>query len=261
MHSIPILMFHALEDDDTPISFAPKLFERALKQWHSQGWRTLPLEEVVRRLKTRQELPANSFVITFDDGYASVYRHGVPVMQALGMTPTIFLAPNVTRQNNEWTPLPKLYDRSLMTWKEIRELQAHGFTFGAHTLTHPDLTRLADEDLDRELRVSQEILQDALGTEVKLFAYPFGSSDTHVREQTAKLYDAACSVRLGLAGPGSDLFALERVEMYYLRAQWAADGLTRGWFPLYLAARNVPRRVRKILMPGAEEIPKPAREK
>jgi hypothetical protein len=95
------------------------------------------------------------------------------------------------------------------------------------------------------LRASRDILADALGENIALFAYPFGKYDARVRTHTAKFFDAACAYKLGIANFHSDLFALERVETFYLRATWAADLFTHASFPFYLSARNLPRTLRR----------------
>lgn len=244
-NKIPILTFHALENTTSPMAFPPALFERALKTWHAAGWRTIALSDAAQNLRERAPFPEKTFVITFDDGYVSVYQAAFPVLRECGMTATVFVAPNAEGQTADTTRLPPLYGRAMLRWGEIRELRAYGIHFGAHTLTHANLIKLDDRRLRRELCESRDILADALGEKISLFAYPFGKYNGHVREMTAQYYDAACSDRLGIANFSSDLLALERVETFYLRPLWAADGLTRSWFPWYLHARNVPRSVRR----------------
>jgi peptidoglycan/xylan/chitin deacetylase (PgdA/CDA1 family) len=246
-NKILILTFHALEETNTPISFAPRLFTQAIKKWYAQGWRTISLSDAVQHLKQRDPFPAKSFILTFDDGYASVYRIAFPLLQECGMTATIFVAPNETITDGT-TLLPMLYKREMLRWNEIREMHAYGIDFGAHTLTHRDLTQLDEIELDRELRVSQQILTDALGERIGLFAYPKGKYNLRVRERAAQYYDAACSDHLGIAAPNSDLFALPRVETYYLRSKSAMDALTHAWFPSYLQLRNVPRVLRRVFI-------------
>ena len=245
-HSIPILTFHALEENNIATSFPAALFERAIKKWYAAGWRTISLHDAVRHIQTRTAFPAKTFVLTFDDGYASVYQHAFPILRELGMTATIFITPNADGNTGGKTPLPTLYERVMLRWNEIREMHAHGFHFGAHTLTHCDLTLLTDAEIEYELRASRDILADALGEKISVFTYPLGKYDARVRTHTAKFFDAACSDQLGIANFDSDVFALERVDTFYLRAKWSVDGFTRAWFPFYLRARNVPREIKRM---------------
>ncbi len=51
---------------------------------------------------------------------------------------------------------------------------------GAHSLTHPDLTRLTDDDLRREIEEGGRILEELTGRPVRSFAYPLGRYDERV---------------------------------------------------------------------------------
>jgi peptidoglycan/xylan/chitin deacetylase (PgdA/CDA1 family) len=60
----------------------------------------------------------------------------------------------------------------MMTVDELRELEAAGFEIGAHTVSHPDLSRLGFEECLREMRESRDELERTLGVKVPTFAYP-----------------------------------------------------------------------------------------
>lgn len=253
VNRISILTFHALQETRSPTAYPPAAFARALKNWRAAGWRTLSLNDAVRQLESRTPLPEKTFVLTFDDGYASVYRIAFPLLRELGMTATVFIAPGEgSERRGDLMSLPTLYGREMLTWGEIREMRAAGIDFGAHSLTHRNLTQLGDGTLEREIRESRAVIEDAAGGRVSFFAYPMGFYDARVQELARRHYAGCCSDRLGLANFKSDLYALERVETYYLRGAWAADALTRGWLPWYLELRKLPRRLRRVILPPPE---------
>jgi len=68
----------------------------------------------------------------------------------------------------------------VLTWRELKELAADGVTLGAHTRTHPALTRLPLADAREEIRASRDDLARLTGTAPALFAYPFGDHDEGV---------------------------------------------------------------------------------
>ncbi len=70
-------------------------------------------------------------------------------------------------------PTP-LSDRLMLTAHQVRELQAAGMEIGAHTVNHPILTRLDHAMARWEIATSKQYLQELLGQEVNLFAYPNG---------------------------------------------------------------------------------------
>lgn len=54
--------------------------------------------------------------------------------------------------------------------------------FGAHTLTHPDLTCLPFDRVNAEICDSKAIIEDALSSPVSCFAYPYGRYDHRSHE-------------------------------------------------------------------------------
>lgn len=63
-----------------------------------------------------------------------------------------------------------------MTWDQIKELSRHPLcTIGGHTVSHPALNQLSDDDLRQEVRVGIEKLESVTGQKINHFAYPYGS--------------------------------------------------------------------------------------
>jgi hypothetical protein len=199
----------------------------------------------VEHLRTGAPFPAKTFVITIDDGYESVYRQAFPILVEHGMTATVFVTTGDRPGRDPSDRLPPLEGQPMVSWSELGEMIAAGFSVGAHTLTHPDLTRLPASRAEPEIVSAKEILEDRLGVSVRSFAYPHGRYDRQARELAAEHYSCACSDRLGLLTRDSDLHALERVEMYYFSRPWVFNLLTTPLLPAYLALRAVPRNARR----------------
>jgi peptidoglycan/xylan/chitin deacetylase (PgdA/CDA1 family) len=64
-----------------------------------------------------------------------------------------------------------------MNTAEIREVAAAGVAVGAHTLSHPMLSKMSDSAAYRELSDSRSKLEIVLGRPVLSVAYPFGDAD------------------------------------------------------------------------------------
>jgi peptidoglycan/xylan/chitin deacetylase (PgdA/CDA1 family) len=212
---------------------------------HQAGHQTLRLTEAVDYLGRGQPFPDRSFVITFDDGYQSVYEEAFPVLERHGMAATVFLTVGEKGTPHSGGRLPSLSGRSMLSWEEIREMQRAGIDLGAHTLTHPDLTHLSSDQVKAEVCEAQSIIEDALGTPVTSFAYPYGRYNGRVREIVQEHFACACSDKLGLAGQGSDVYALERVDAFYLRTDRLFSMMLTRFFPWYVWACSIPRRVRR----------------
>ena len=250
--SLPILTFHALDEQSSIISFSPELFRRGMAKLYKKGYRTLSLLEVTDCLHQRKPFAERSFVITFDDGYQTVYEKAFPVLQDYGMTATIFLTVGEMGGVKHGDRLPSLEGRSMLNWREIKEMKQGGIEFGAHTLTHPDLTCLPLDRIKTEICDSKTIIENALNTPVSYFAAPYSRYDDRSLEIIRQHFACACSDRLGLTHLGSDLYALERVDAYYLRTERLFDIMLTPLFPLYIRARSIPRRIRRSIqiIPG-----------
>ncbi|HEY7317526.1 MAG TPA: polysaccharide deacetylase family protein [Candidatus Binatia bacterium] len=244
--TLPILTFHDIADASSVISFSPQVFRQGIAQLYESGYRTLSLIDAAKCLGVREPFPDRSVIITFDDGYRSVYEEAFPVLQQYGMSATVFLTVGERNSVNLEGSLPSLEGRSMLSWRSIREMQKSGIVFGAHTMTHPDLTCLPMDEAKQEILLSKNIIEEALGIGVSTFAYPYGRYNALVRDVVRDNFACACSDRMGLAKIGSDPYTLERVDSYYLRSDRLFSLTRKRVFPWYIRARSLPRSMRRF---------------
>lgn len=247
---LPILTFHALENRSSVISFSPQVFRHGMAKLHEDGYRTISLLDALNCLQMKIPFPERSLVITFDDGYQTIYEVAFPTMQDFGISATIFLTVGRGKTGSSGERFPSIEGRSMLNWDEVKEMKRWGIDFGAHTMTHPDLTRLPLDRVQNEVVESKTVLEDALGAPISCFAYPYGRFNHRIRELVQQHFVCACSDKLGLIRATSKLHALERVDAYYHRTDKLFDLITTGLFPWYIRARNIPRSVRHALLTG-----------
>ncbi len=245
MSRLPILTFHAVDHEPAVYSLSPQMFRHGMRQLHAHGFRTIHLDEVVDILRSGREFPARTVAITFDDGYWSFYAEAFPVLQEFEMTATVFVPTGEPTHAASTDRLPTLEGREMLGWPQIREMARAGIAFGAHSMTHPDLRKLSDQDVAREILGSKDVLEDRLGQAVSSFAYPFGLFDARCRAVVQQHFAAGVSDALGFVEPTSDPWTLARLDSYYLRTGPRFDSFFQPWFPAYLRARNLPRRLRR----------------
>lgn len=106
--------------------------------------------------------------------------------------------------------------RRLVNWAEVREMSRDGISFGSHTCTHANLTRLDEGALARELRRPIEVLEQQRVNYVRVLSYPNGDhTDAVVAAAQAAGYAAAVTT---IPGPESarpaDLFRLKRIGVH-----------------------------------------------
>ena len=250
---LPVLTFHDIDERPSVISILPEVFKRSFARLYERGCKTLSLREVPDILKRGTAFPERYFGITFDDGHRSVYTEAFSVLQEYGMSATVFLTVGDSSTVNSTGSLPSLSGRSMLSWDEIREMQRWGIEFGAHTCTHPDLTRISIDQVIKEISGSKMIIEDSLGAAVSCFAYPYGRYNRRIRDIVQKYFLCASSDKLGLINKNSDLYALERVDAYYLRTDRLFQIMSTGIFPWYILARSIPRRIRRAIQPNLDK--------
>jgi peptidoglycan/xylan/chitin deacetylase (PgdA/CDA1 family) len=100
----------------------------------------------------------------------------------------------------------------IMDWEQLRALDPELITIGSHTLTHPILTVLEEDQLEFELIESRRRLEQELQRPVQYFCYPNGSHDHRVRQAVARHYRAAVTTESGTVRPSNhDLHLLPRI--------------------------------------------------
>jgi peptidoglycan/xylan/chitin deacetylase (PgdA/CDA1 family) len=132
-----------------------------------------------------------------------------------------------------------------MDWSGVEELRLAGWEIGAHTMTHPDLTRLPVGEVREELQAGRHSIEQRLGVEVVTFAYPYGKFGVRERTVAGELFSMAVGTSLGLARPRSHPLALERVDAYYLTHPDLIRWMTSPLLSPYLLLRQAVRRARR----------------
>jgi peptidoglycan/xylan/chitin deacetylase (PgdA/CDA1 family) len=123
---------------------------------------------------------------------------------------------------------------SPLRWDEVRMMSRGGIEFGAHTVTHPILSQVSDDNgLRAEIQECKHRLEQKLQAPVRHFCYPNGDQDARVvREVNRAGFESAVTTVLGLNDLDADLLLLKRIysdlaqsELYFLQG---AAGLRLG---------------------------------
>jgi peptidoglycan/xylan/chitin deacetylase (PgdA/CDA1 family) len=163
--------------------------------------------------------------VTFDDGLRSVLQATL-VLKRLKVPATVFACTAFADEERPFD-VPELRaelaahpdEFATMGWSELRELAERGVEIGSHTIRHPWLTKLSDEDLAHELVESRRRIEDELGRPCRFLAYPYGDHDLRVRRAArAAGYEAAFA--LPASRRWGDPFQVARVGV------WRDDGFT-----------------------------------
>ena len=114
--------------------------------------------------------------LSFDDGYRVQYETFYQTLCDYGIKATFYIITN------------KIGAKGYMSWTQLNDLFKQGNEIGSHTHTHPHLTELTTEELDRELQTSREVLRPF---NCATLAYPYGEYDSKVLLSAERYYVAA----------------------------------------------------------------------
>jgi peptidoglycan/xylan/chitin deacetylase (PgdA/CDA1 family) len=153
-------MYHATPSRDKRVDYFDVHVDALALQLAYLQERRLLGQSLESCLSTASSKPC--VAITFDDAHVSNFEFAFPVLAAHGMTATIFAVP-------EWVGTT-----GYCSWGQLRQLHNAGWSIQSHTLTHPFLSTLSHEQVQRELVQSRVVIEEEVGAAVETVALPNG---------------------------------------------------------------------------------------
>lgn len=213
---IPILTYHQVSDRFDWSITRQKIgqFEKGIRSLYEQGYKTANLEETFTQ---DDDNNTKRVAITFDDGYEDFYQNAFPVLQNYNFIATIFIVTGYVGKTSDWDYSWGRYKKKHLSWRQIQELSSAGFSFGSHTVNHPDLTKIPKQLVNYELKRSKETLEEKLGKRIDFLSYPFGRYNQYVQQEAERLgYEGAFTLFSNSKIKEVDQFAQERWGVYLL---------------------------------------------
>jgi peptidoglycan/xylan/chitin deacetylase (PgdA/CDA1 family) len=188
---VVILCYHSVHPFKSFGSTHPRLFALHL-EWLRERCDVIPLRDALAVVQGPPR-PRPAVAITFDDGYADLHEHALPVLAGHSIAPTLFVITGLA--NGDPRVLRRMaalqggspVDAMGLSWTQIAELRDAGWEVGSHTDTHINLGGAQPSRALSELQSSRAMLEDHLGGSVTQLAYPFGKPKHHFTHATMKL--------------------------------------------------------------------------
>lgn len=218
---LPVLVYHHLQTEvSSDVSCTPDEFEAQMQAILAAGYTPLTLDQTARflagSLGDEIERPV---LITFDDGYESLYHYALPVSSRLKIPMTVFV---VTARIGR-----RLQFANYLQENQITEMHASGYwEFGSHTHDlHTDSLRIftafgpvknnpVSALLDRDLRASSARLESLLGKKPEAIAWPYGKFNNRftsiARNAGFKMHFTSCH---GYNEAGTNPFYIKRIPV------------------------------------------------
>ena len=100
-----------------------------------------------------------------------------------------------------------------MTWDEVREMSKGGVEFGSHTVSHPILSQLTDEELHVEIVESKQKLEKELGIPIQTISYPEGMEYAYNQKVIDKVVEAGYEMGASYIPGVNKLASLETFQL------------------------------------------------
>jgi biofilm PGA synthesis lipoprotein PgaB len=219
---LTVISYHEIADKKDALipqyAVSPTNFIRQMDWLKVNGYHFVDIDQILAARTGKAPLPEKAVLITFDDGYHSVYTNAFPVLK-------LFNAPAVIAVVGNWLEptsgeVVNFAGRSvsreeMLSWPEIKEMVNSGLVeVGSHTFDQhegilanpqgnmepaittrfylPKLKRYEDEEtykkrLYTDLKKNNELLKSRGFRSPRVIAWPYGSYNVEARDAAEKL--------------------------------------------------------------------------
>lgn len=180
--AIPVIVYHRIEniaDSSTKVSITN--FTEQMQFLHDNGFTSITAQNYLDWKNGLFDMPEKPVMITFDDGWKSVYNAAYPIMKSYGFVGTVFI---VTRYMGFTNPYS-----NYMNWTNLRELKGEGWGMESHSITHSNMLNLNEQDFRNELDGSKQQIIQNLDTTPTSFVFPFHLTDQSHTDICGEYYD------------------------------------------------------------------------
>ncbi len=156
-------------------------------------------------------------VITFDDGCETDLITAAPLLRQLGFNGTFYVTVGF------------LDKRGYLSRRQLRELGDLGVEVGSHSMTHPYLNDLTEEQLTHELLASKRELEQITGRQIDHFSCPGGRWDQRIAAKAAQAgYVSVATSRAHMNSSATNSFSLGRVAVLRDTSLPSFQNLSKG---------------------------------
>ncbi|MBV6493861.1 MAG: hypothetical protein LDLANPLL_01885 [Turneriella sp.] len=210
---VPVLCYHQIVSEEeyrkkpTPFAITAEEFTEQMEWLHENKFYTILPDELLAYTKGEKNLDFSNgkrpVVLTFDDGNNDFVNYAEAPMKKYGYKGVLFIYPTYI--------MAKPRKKRALTWDEIRRLGKEGHAVESHTMWHPNLSTMTDDEQRAQFRDSKKALDKHAGVNVKHLAYPFGvhtSKSAELLRETG--YTSAYTTFNGGNQRGEDPYLLRR---------------------------------------------------
>jgi peptidoglycan/xylan/chitin deacetylase (PgdA/CDA1 family) len=214
---LPILTYHVVGPRPwgarlKGLYVSPRLFARQLAELRQTGYTTPGYGAVGEPIVP----DSRQCLITMDDATRKTGEHALPILLQHECRAIQFVVADRIGGTNDWQTAKGEVEEPLMDEVHIHAWLDAGQDIGAHTMTHPWLTRIPRAQAREEITASKKLLEDRFGRRIDHFCYPYGDHDEGIMDLVGEAgYLTACTTEPGINTPDTPRLALKRIMARY----------------------------------------------
>jgi peptidoglycan/xylan/chitin deacetylase (PgdA/CDA1 family) len=168
--TVPIMLYHDI-DGKGIYSLTKDMLRIHFQYLKENNIKVIKLSDLIKRLENPAPFNEKVIVISFDDGFFSMYTKLLPMVKEFGYPITLFVyTDNIYTGSNK-----------NITWSKLKKIEEAGISVECHSMSHSDLEELSSDmsettqrKLFREIYLSKRIIELYLNKTVEYFAFPYG---------------------------------------------------------------------------------------
>ena len=152
-------------------------------------------------------------------------KSALTVAWGAGARKTGAVQAELVRQIEESLEVEPIPNRLMLSWDQVRALKKAGHIIGGHTLSHPNLAHVTEQEARAEIVGCKQRLEQELGAPVEHFSYPHPALNPQCTEQTVEItrqagFKSAVFTTCGPVRRGDEPFRLKRIYAANDLDQW-----------------------------------------
>ena len=129
---LPVLMYHHLaEEAHNPWTVTPQAFAVQMRALQEAGFTAITMQQLLEFVDYGAPLPPYPVLITFDDGYLSVYQYAFPILEQYGHVAVSFIIGHAvgtsTYKDTGHPTTPKFDFQQARNMAGIVDIQSHSY--------------------------------------------------------------------------------------------------------------------------------------
>lgn len=199
-----VFVYHRFDDSKhQSTNTSLKELKKQFEYFKTNNYEVVPLEKILTKLQSNEEIPSNWVALTIDDAYKSFYTNGLKLFKEYGYPFTLFVYVEAT--NDKYG--------DFMTWDELKETKKYG-DIELHSYSHKSLVKLLDEDVEKDTQKAIELFEKNMGYKAKIYSYPYGEYDNRVKNRLKKFdFISILNQNNGSINSKSDIFDINRIAL------------------------------------------------